>query len=886
MLGVVLRESEGDAFFRKVERLRSLCKDLRQEGSEAKARDLEEFLLGLSAADANGLARAFTLYFQLVNLAEEDFRIARLRRHEADPAQAGPMSLERLFTDLRAANVPADKVGAALAGLLIEPVLTAHPTEAKRRTILRHLGRLGKLWGRLQRPDLPWRERAQAEAELMELLEILWRTKQVRHRKLTIEDEIAHTLHFFPHAIFRATADFAASLAASLTRHYPAVPAAPVLRFGSWVGGDRDGNPNVLPETSIAALRRHREIAVTFYLETVDRLWTWITPAKELAPVSKALEKSLAADLRVLPDVRADLASLEAGEITRAKLRCVRERLRNVLHERSPGYKNAEAFAADLRMVQDSLAQHKMPRAAKGALGTLIGQVETFGFHLARLDFRQHAGRVRETVKEILGRWPADSEWPGLVKGPARPSRKLSDGARAVLREFRALAQAQKMFGAGAADHYISSMTQDPSDLWATLFLGRQAGLVGPDRKTGTWRAAFDAVPLFETVPDLRVAASFMARLWAEPFYRELLSSRGNVQEIMLGYSDSNKNGGYLAANWELYKAQRALAAQAAANGVSLRFFHGKGGTIDRGGGPAHRAVLAAPDSVPGGGLRITEQGEVIAVKYAHPVIARRNFEQMASAVMTAVLTPPGQDLPEADRRKFETALEEMADVSYRQYRALVYETPGFHTYFQQATPIDVIQRIQMGSRPTFRSGAPTLEELRAIPWVFSWTQARHLLSAWYGVGTGLAAFKTRHGEAGEILLKDMYARWPFFRGLLENAELSLAKADLEIARRYSSLVEDAAIRDDIFGRLEAEHALSVQQVQALTGQEQLLAAQPVLSESIRLRNPYVDSLNALQVEFLNRWRYGKLSKAERDAALDVLFLTVNGVAFGMKSTG
>lgn len=885
MLGVVLRESEGEPFFRKVERLRSLCKDLRQEPSDAKARDLEEFLLGLSSADGDRLARAFTLYFQLVNSAEEDFRMARLRRHEADPAGAAPMSVERLFADLKAGGVPSEKVGEALSRLMIEPVLTAHPTEAKRRTVLRHLGRLGRLWGDLQRTDLPWRERAQAEEELLELLEILWRTKQVRHRKLTIDDEIAHTLHFFPHAIFRGAADFAASLSRSLGRHYPGLSAGPVLRFGSWVGGDRDGNPFVLPETSLAALRRHRETVLGFYLESVDRLWAWLTPARELVPVSRALEKSLAADLRVLPDVREDLASLETGEIYRAKLRCMRERLRNTLQDKKPGYRNAAAFVADLKLVQDSLLQHKMSRAAKGALKTLIDQAQTFGFHLARLDFRQHAGRVRETVKEILGRWPADSEWPALVKQPVR-ARKMSDGARAVLREFQALAQAQKVHGALAADHYITSMTQDPSDLWAVLYLGRQAGLVSLDRKTGKWRADFDPVPLFETVPDLRVAASFMARLWAEPFYRELLVSRGNVQEIMLGYSDSNKNGGYLAANWELYKAQRALAAQAASSGVGLRFFHGKGGTIDRGGGPAHRAVLAAPDSVPGAGLRITEQGEVISVKYGHPVIARRNFEQMASAVMTAALVAPGQDLPEADRRKFENALEEMADVSYRQYRALVYETPGFDTYFHQATPIDVIQRIQMGSRPSSRSGAATLNELRAIPWVFSWTQARHLLSAWYGVGTGLAAFKTRHGEVGEALLKDMYARWPFFRGLMENAELSLAKADLEIARRYSSLVEDAKIRDDIFGRLEAEHAASVQQVLSLTRNEHLLAAQSVLSESIRLRNPYVDSLNAIQVEFLNRWRYGKLSKEEKDAALDVLFLTVNGVAFGMKSTG
>lgn len=890
-LGTLLKEAEGEPFFKKVEHLRVLSKDLRSDPTDGKARNLEEFLLSLSPGEAHGLARAFTLYFQLVNLAEESYRLQKLRFHEADPSRAAAMSLERLFGELKARGVPAEKVSAALDSLSVEPVLTAHPTEAKRRTVLRHIWRLGSLWDVMQGASLSWREKARAEEELLELLEILWRTKQVRDRRLTVEDEITNTLHFFPQTIFRAAADFDDALARSLARHYPGLSAGRVLRFGSWVGGDRDGNPNVLPETSLSALRRHRDTALTFYLEAVERLWAWITPAVDLAPVSRALERSVARDLRALPEAQQDLVSLEAGEIYRVKLRLMSRRLKNTLEKKKPGYREAGEFLSDLKLLQESLLQNKGLRAAHGALETLIRQAGLFGFHLARLDFRQHALRVRETVKELLGRWPADSEWPGLVKAPVKPPRRLSDGSRAVLQEFRALAEAQKTFGPEAADHYIASMTQDPSDLWAVLYLGRQAGLVKPERGTGKWAASFDFVPLFETVPDLRVAASFMARLWAEPFYRELLASRGNVQEIMLGYSDSNKNGGYLAANWELYKAQKALAAQAAASGVGLRFFHGKGGTIDRGGGPAHRAILAAPDSVPGGRLRITEQGEVISLKYGHPVIARRNFEQMASAVLSAVLMPAGGDVPPEDLRRFEAALEEMAEVSFRHYRALVYETPGFLTYFHQATPIDVIERVQMASRPVSRGasdagGLKPLEELRAIPWVFAWTQSRHLLSAWYGVGTGLAAFKTRYGEVGEALLKDMHARWPFFRGLLENAELSLAKTDLEIARRYASLVEEESLRDDIFGRFEAEHALSVQQLLAVTGGEKLLADQEVLAESIRLRNPYVDSLNALQVEFLNRWRYGKLSRPEKDAALQVLFLTVNGVAFGMKSTG
>lgn len=888
-LGRVIREQQGERFFNKLERLRQLAKAARARPGAASRRDLRRFVDTLTAREAETLARAFTLYFQLVNLAEEQHRLERLRARERE-GQSPPLSVDRALEDIRRAGVSPARIARAVGELRLEPVFTAHPTEAKRRVVLRHLLRLGTQWENFRREDLTPTERRRAEDNILESLEALWQTRQVRQRRVTVEDEVRNVLFFLAGTVPTAAAEFTSSVAAALERHAPgASPGPGLLTFGTWVGGDRDGNPAVTPESSRWALAEQRRTALEFYLKSVDALQWHLTGSAAAASVDPAIKKSLIKDRRELPELAERMRAWEDGEFYRAKLWAVEARLRRALAGTPGGYSDGTAFADELARLRASLAARRGGRMARGGLVTLERQARAFGFYLARMDFRQHSGRVRAAAEAILGRAPSAAEWPEVLKtgGPRAIPRSATDYL--ALKELETLAALQAEFGPAAADHYIVSMTHAEEDLWAALFLARRAGVVAVRR--GRWRSTIDVVPLFETIEDLARAPALMGGLWRHPIYRQILASRGGVQEIMLGYSDSNKDAGYVAANFQLYRSQRALVRAAQNAGVRLRFFHGKGGTIDRGGGPAHRAILAAPESVPGGTLRITEQGEVIAYKYGRPAIARRNFEQMASAVLTARLAPPGAGLPEDRRAAYENALADIAVASARQYRALVRDTPGFVDYFNQATPIDLIEKIEIASRPVFRRTKPKnegtpLSDMRAIPWVFAWTQSRHLLPAWYGAGTGLESFLRQHGREGKNRLVEMYDRWPFFAALVDNLELSLAKADLGVAETSAALVKDPALRRRLWSLVRGEYKRTLSALKAITGHAVPLEKAPVLRESIALRNPYVDSLSALQNRFLKLWRDESRPAREREAALSVLLVTLNGIAAGMKSTG
>lgn len=894
-LGRVIREQQGETFFTKLERLRQLAKATRARPGASSRAALRAFVDRLTPREAQNMARAFTLYFQLVNLAEEHHRIERLRDRERE-AGAPPLSVEKALSDLRRAGVPRARIARAVANLRLEPVFTAHPTEAKRRVVLRHLLRMAEGWEEHRRSDRSPSEKRRSENALLESLEALWQTQQVRQRRVTVEDEVRNVLFFLIGTVPRAAAEFWDAFTEAAACLAPgAVPSPRLLSFGTWVGGDRDGNPSVTPDVSRWTLAEQRRTALEFYRNAVRDLQSLLTSSSLAAPVDPAVVKSLNKDRRSLPELEERLRHWERGEYYRAKLWAVEARLVRAQSGAKGGYTAAAGLVDDLVLLRRSLEKHGGARTARGALLTLERQVRLFGFHLARLDFRQHSARVRAAAEALAGGRPATAEWAGLIAAGAPRAVPRIAGDGLALREMETLAELQKTFGTRAADHYILSMTRSADDLWAALFLARRAGLIR--REGNRWRSTVDIVPLFETVEDLSRAPALMAALWRHPFYRQILASRGGAQEIMLGYSDSNKDAGYLAANFHLFRAQESLGRAAEKAGVLLRFFHGKGGTIDRGGGPAHRAILAAPRSVPGGRLRITEQGEVIAYKYGRPAVARRNFEQMASAVLTAELAPPGAKLSPARRSVYEGVLAGLAEASRRHYRALVYETPGFAEYFAQATPIDLIERVEIASRPVFRSGkpkdgsprapaAPSLADMRAIPWVFSWTQSRNLLPAWYGAGSALQEFLDEKGAAGRGLLADMYARWPFFAALLDNLELSLAKADLTIAEGYAALVKDRSLRSAIFGRVREEHRRTVGALRAITGHASPLEQSPVLRESIALRNPYVDSLSALQTRFLSLWRDPRRSPAERDKALGVLLVTINGIAAGMKSTG
>ena len=798
-LDKIILEQAGKKCFSHLNQIRQLSQRARHLGGENSRRHKHLLLDRLNVGESYQIAHAFSLFFQLVNLCEERARERHLRVKKSPV-----MSLRRMFKELKESGVTAEKLQACLDELEIQPVLTAHPTEAKRRSVLNQIWRLSQEW---EHPD--------------EALETLWQTQEIREQKIGPQQEIEGTLYYFDRTIFETTANFYATFDAELAGQYPGVNRhRQFLTFASWVGGDRDGNPFVTPEVSRLAARRHHEVALKFYRRECGKLEEELTHADVDEDLSKPHH------------LAKDAQTYQPYETFRAKIVELRRKL-------DAGQLDQAQMVRTLQEIRDGLIQQKARRAANGRVFRLLTQAKTFGAHLAELDFRDHSGKLDHHEPEILN-------------------------------ELLAIREIQREYGPEAANHFIVSMTRNAGDILSLFKLARLTGVHD-----------IDLVPLFETIQDLENAAKNLRDLWSNSEYRRHLLHRGQIQEVMVGYSDSNKDGGYLAANWYLYRAQKEMSHVADECGVKLRFFHGKGGTIDRGGGASYRSLRAQPHAAHGGRLRITEQGEVISLKYSNAVIAQRNLEQLASAVIAV------QCLPETaanDLAKWETCTAQLAKFSFDYYQRLVYQTPEFAEYFWQATPIDLIEHLRLGSRPARRAQTSDIRQLRAIPWVFSWTQSRHLISAWYGVGHALKTFIDSEPD-GLAQLRTMYRRWPFFRMLLDNAELSLAKTDLGIARQYAALVESDEVRKKIFGMIEDEHAQSVAMMLAVCERKQLLENQPVLAQSIRLRNPYVDPLNYLQIRFLSIWR--KADESGRTEHLRrLLALTVQGVAAGMKSTG
>jgi phosphoenolpyruvate carboxylase len=787
----IIREQAGEKILALLEDLRESARCVRARHDPADIRHKRALIRSLDAERAHPIVHAFSLYFQLVNLCEER---ERARAVLARPGMR--QSLRAMFDEFLALGVPREKVAACLERLELTPVLTAHPTESKRRTTMNHLIRLN---GRVDDPD--------------EILEALWQTRETRGVHMTPLNEADNALFYIERTIFRAVADFRRRFDEELDRAYPGLETRrPFLTLGSWVGGDRDGNPKVTPGISLEVMERQHRLAIRLLREQVERL------IEELSHASPGATDEDSTD------------AFHPAETIRRRLAVWRDLL-------APGFSDLEGFLRGLEGIREELSAQRAWRAARGRIVDLLHQVRAFGLHLAHLDFRDHSGKLESAPEELE-------------------------------REFRAMREIQERYGEAAAHRFILSMTHRAEQITGALSLAGKAGLT-----------AVDLVPLFETVDDLSRATGLLETLWNEPVYREHLARRGDVQEVMLGYSDSNKDGGYVSANWALYRTQRDLAKLADDRGIRLRLFHGKGGTIDRGGGMSHRSLLAQPHASHEARLRITEQGEVISVKYANPIIARRNFEQLATGVLDAAClglekhAVPGE---------WETVLDGVARAARDAYRRLVYETPDFAVYFREATPIDLVEVLRIGSRPARRSADADIEQLRAIPWVFAWTQSRHLIPAWYGIGTALA--EAVRGGGGEALAA-MVRHWPFFSMLIDNAEISLAKTDLYIAGRYASLVRDDAIRTRIFGAVEEEYGRSVEALLSLTGRPRLLSGQPLLEESIRRRNPYIDPLHYIQVAWLPRWRETEAARAD-ERIRELLAMTVNGIALGMKSTG
>ncbi len=923
-LGAIVREQSGPRVFAAIEGLRKVAKEIRQRQSLTEARHggsfqpgglpeprhsallrtRERAVNGLSVQEAEAVAHAFSLFFHLVNLCEERERIRRLRAHDRQGSGA-PMSLRHTFSELRRQNIPAAAVKELLDSMHIEPVLTAHPTEAKRRSVLNHLLRLGRALDAAC-GDLE----STAERDVDPCIEALWLTDEVREGVVTPAMESENARFFLERTIYDLAGSFWEKLCAEMLRRYPRLPEpAPFLSFGSWVGTDRDGNPFVTPETSLDAAEQVRRGILRYYHEACRRILGWASfPCRKAgldsAPAlcsEQALRREIERDMRRFPETRTFAALDQPSELYRRKLRTIMWRLERTVERAAGAYADSQEFTAELRKLAELLSAYPSPRVAQLGPGRLRVASQVFSFHGASLDFRTHSIATRAAAEEILRKahlpaQPAEARIASIQRmlfGPVVHASLLPD-TRRVLEEFHALRTIQVRNGEGAAHRYVLSMTASAADVWDVLLLARQTGLVEPRGRR--LHSYLDVIPLFETLDDLEAGPRIMEALFADPLYRRILRARRDFQEVMLGYSDSVKDGGYVAANWELFHAEKRLALVAERHGVRLSLFHGKGGTIDRGGGQSHRSIQAQPFAAPGGRLRITEQGEVVSLKYSNPAIAERNLEQLVTAVLDAHLLHfrrvEAVKIPE-----WETYATELAAASRDFYRKLVYETPGFVEYFRQATPIDLIEQIRLGSRPARRWGAGDLRDLRAIPWVFAWTQSRHLLPAWYGLGHALEKFQRDHAPHGLDILRSMHEGWPFFFDLINNAEHSLAKTDLYIASLYAALVRPRRLGQQIFRQIEEEYHRSVRGVLETSSSSTLLAGQHVLAESIRLRNPYVDPLNFLQTRFLERWRRRKqqsgasrqesASRKNEDAAvLHLLQITVGGIAFGMKSTG
>jgi phosphoenolpyruvate carboxylase len=880
LLGEVIVDQEGEAFFELEERIRALAKG-RRSGEEAAAYQLDSLVAASDVEQAQLLTKAFAIFFQLVNIAEETQRTRMLRSRERASKGHLHESISEAIAGFHEAGLSEDAVGTLLDSLSIRPVLTAHPTEAKRDVVLAKLRRISESLHRLEVHRLLPREVAEEVAYLREEITGLWQTTPTRATRPSVLDEVQHGIYFLRATLMDVVPELYAELEMALGNHYSGrrwlVP--PFLRFGSWMGGDRDGNPFVKPETTLSTLLASREAARSEYQARVADLADRLTQSLIEVGASDELLLSIADDATRYSDLGDSVSQRFPGEPYRQKLALVSRRLEE------DAYATGAGLLADLTLVDESLRQHRGGTFAAGHLGRLIRQVQVFGLNLAALDVRQHSSAHANALDEILTRNGVCQGYAALPEAereevvtrevrrggvPLPPAELLSPQAADVVDTFRAVREAHQRFGRDCIGAYVISFTQAASDVLAVLLLAQGVG-VSHD---------LDIVPLFESVRDLRAAPQIMADLFRNVSYSRHLADRSRRQQVMIGYSDSNKGAGYLAANRELYHVQRSLVQVCQEHGVGLEIFHGRGGSIERGGGPTNRSILAQPPGSVAGRLKLTEQGEVIAERYANPHVAYRHLSQTVNAVLRASAPHLVSPVPE----EWESALAELADTAYRAYRALVYETPGFEDYFYQATPIDEITSLQIGSRPARRHDGD-IESLRAIPWVFAWMQSRVLLPGWYGLGSALHAYAERSPAHLERLTA-LYQDWDFFATVIDNAQMALAKADMPIARLYAGLVSDAALRDAVFGRIQAEHELAERMVVAITGQEALLDNQPGLQRSIRLRNPYVDPLNYVQVELLRRLRSLDEDDTQRGEIAAAVLRTINGVAAAMKNTG
>ncbi|UJJ50457.1 phosphoenolpyruvate carboxylase [Rhodanobacter denitrificans] len=875
MVGRMLAEQGGDTFFARVEQVRTAAIRRRREG--ASVEELAASLAGLDADDAEALARAFATYFQAVNTAERVHRIRRRRDYQREGSAPQPESLLDVLGRLKAAGVGADELVGWLDRLWIEPVFTAHPTEAVRRSLLeKEQAIVASLIDGFDRERTP-QERREDDDRIYMALSAGWQTAEASPVRPSVQDEREHVDFYLAHPLYRIVPALYESLAQALQTTYGVAIKLPrLLRFASWVGGDMDGNPNVGADTIADCLDSQRALVLERYREDVATLARLLSQTEGRVAASAALRARLADYRARFPAAAAQIRPRHADMPYRCLLQLVGARLALTGDESSDGYPSSGELLDDLQLIADSLFQHRGVHAGAYAVERLLCRVRSFGFHLARLDVRQDSRVHDDALAALL----ADDGW--AARQADERARQLRDyasgGARfaishaevvvALYDVFATLGNTRRRYGGEAVGLYIISMARSAADVLAVLALARYGGLVQDDN------VPLNIAPLFETVDDLKNAPATLRALLDDPVYRRHLAARGDQQWVMLGYSDSGKDGGTLASRWGLQRAQVELLEVAHAASIQLAFFHGRGGSASRGGARITPALMSSPRGAVAGVLRVTEQGEVIHRKYGIRALALRNLEQTVGAVLRASLRPRVDEPREARWRE---QMDALAAASRKTYRAFV-ERDGFVDYFRTATPVDVIERMTLGSRPASRRSMRGVQDLRAIPWVFAWTQCRSILPGWYGLGSALEQGVQQFGEAA---LAEMARDWPFFCNLLDDVEMVLAKCDLPIAEAFSKL--SGPLHEEFFGLIRAEFARTRHWLLRLKGSEVLLRDEPRLAASIRLRNPYVDPMSLLQVDLLQRWR---ASERQDDAVLQALVACVNGVAQGLQNTG
>ncbi len=897
ILGDTVREQEGEAVYETVERVRQTAVRFARDGDPAARAELTALLDALPRDTTQAVVRAFSYFLQLANIAEDEHHIRRRRAHDLAGSPPREGSLVFALDALSTAQVSPEAIADFFAHAVVAPVLTAHPTEVQRQSLIRNHRDIAHLLDQRERLQMTPEEEAENDHALANAVLTLWQSRMLRPVRLKVLDEVKNGISYFQETFFTELPRLYIQATQQLHKRYPekhwALP--PFFRVGSWIGGDRDGNPFVTAEILREALRLQSAAALNHYLEEIHEL------GGEL-PLSDLLVK-VTPELLALAEHSTDHSPQRADEPYRRALSGIYARLaatarhldqvEPVRHEigHAAAYATPEALRADLKILSNSLKLNGSANLAGGRLRRLLRAVQVFGFHLAPIDLRQNSEVHARSVAELLagaGRCPdyealAEVDRIRLLVEEISTPRPLyspyldySEETRGELAIFFAARELRAKYGTATLPNFIISKTDGVSDLLELALLLKEAGLLLPGAQP---RLDVNIIPLFETIDDLQKSAATMDAVFWLPAYRELIAGRGDEHEVMLGYSDSNKDGGFLTSGWELYKAEIELARTFAKHGVRLRLFHGRGGSVGRGGGPSYHAILAQPAGAVSGQIRLTEQGEVISTKYGNPDTGRRNLEVLLAATLEASLTDHENQVEPA--QQFHAVMDDLSLRAFRAYRGLVYETPGFTTYFRQSTVVSEIALLNIGSRPASRKASERIEDLRAIPWVFSWAQCRLMLPGWYGFGSAVDGYLAANSY-GLTTLRRMLKSWPFFKSLLSNMDMVLAKSDLAIASRYAELVGDVELRERIFSQIRHEWELTKKHLLAILEQDDFLADNPLLKRSLQLRSPYMDPLNHLQVELLKRHRAGETD--ERVAR--GIHLSINGVASGLRNSG